>query len=438
MAPEIWQSLMKSPSPRDFFDDMNEADKLEVSKWKAKRDLLLPDRVQKEIDAALECDTSLIRKSVPLIRADVASFDHKSQNVTSVNGAHLTIWEPSDEQASILKEGATVEVYNLCVRDTTFEGKIQLTANSRTRIETFSEDLPTKLTKRHQQGRVQNLFRVHALSHKMIPKSNLALDSGDNYVDTVVNILSFEERVECNKTSFVIFVTDETNLVMRIHCDALPPSLNFFDRENQPPNRIAQFCRLRVMPFDSIENCAVVGWCKESTCSVFASGGAGHDRMTELHQWSLSINGTAQVCRTQRYVDARIPIREQYGYRTAIGYVVALKSAKRLHLEVDCAHNGSIQEWELPVTVLDDMLAILRTIGDKHLNDCVALNLEEDERVKDLLILGSIIRSRGLLWRFTLKRNVHPLEVSSNLEFAVDDASLADTQALGYAYEATI
>ena len=437
MAPAVWHRLMKSHSPGEFYDDLCNEDKLEVSNWKAKREGLLPDRIQKEIDASLECDTSLIRKSTPLIRAHVSSFDVLAPDVVAGRDAHLTIWDPSDEQVSVLKEGTILEVYNLSVRDTTFDGNLQLTANGRTRIEAFSKDLSAHLAKRCQHARIKSLFRVHALSHKMTSGSDLVQTIEGDQVDTVVTILGIEEREERDGLLFFIYVTDETNLILRIHCDKLPTGFGLFEQENPSNQDIVYFLRLRIMPFDYAENCAVATWDDESSFALTSSIAGVQRRLGELRQWSSSPKGKGQINRAQRYVNARIPTWEQYGWRTAIGYVVGLlKSGQFLNLAVDCAHCTSIQEWELPPTVLDSMLEILAKLGDDNTNRCVGLPLEDDERVQELKILGSILRSRGVLWRFSLKRLENPVAGTTDIQFIVHDVSLADTQALGYAYEA--
>ena len=160
-------------------------------------------------------------------------------------------------------------------------------------------------------------------------------------------------------------------------------------------------------------------------------------RLDELREWSSSQKGKRQINRAQCCVNARVPAWEQYGWRTAIGYVVGLlKSGQCLHLAVDCAHCTSIQKWELPPTVLDSMLAVLAKLGDDNTNRCVGLPLDDDQRVQELNILGSILRSRGVLWRFSLKRLGNPVAGTTDIQFIVHDVSLADTQALGYAYEA--
>ena len=73
-APDIWKRLIVSTSPDEFFEALDSKEKTTISDWKERRLNMLQRRIQEEVVAELETDTSLERKSTPFIRVKVASI----------------------------------------------------------------------------------------------------------------------------------------------------------------------------------------------------------------------------------------------------------------------------------------------------------------------------------------------------------------------------
>jgi hypothetical protein len=125
---------MSSASPEEFFGNLNVLEKSTVEKWRQKRLGIIQRRVREEAEAELETDVTLVRKSTPFLRVKLHSV-HPSTSKCEM--AMLTIWEPTEEQMNVLKEGTTVEVKNLGVNEAVYEGMLQLKGNHRTILESI-------------------------------------------------------------------------------------------------------------------------------------------------------------------------------------------------------------------------------------------------------------------------------------------------------------
>lgn len=172
MAPALWQRLMASASPGDFYEQLSRSDQAIIDKWKERRDYLLRDMVQKEIEARLEGDTALCRESTPFIRVFVKSYDTREADavgyaVNTCEGAMLTIWDPSEQQFGILHEGNVVRIRNLAVRASKHEGLLQMTAGAKTQMElALSSPIPLASFGCAKRS-FTNILRVHLTAKKL-------------------------------------------------------------------------------------------------------------------------------------------------------------------------------------------------------------------------------------------------------------------------------
>jgi hypothetical protein len=425
MAPEVWSRMMKSASPSDYYEDLKNDEKSSITKWKEKRSVILRDRLHKEIEAELECDMSLIRESTPFIRflvkTDNQSFPQKAATCDKEE-AMLTIWNPTEDQLNELKEGASVQVLNVAVRERKYDGRIQLTANGRTRIEVLAPSSPSQTTPPmgFTKRRFQTLLRVHALSHK--PKSaGSNASQPDIDIDAVAIVLTV---VGDSKNGFGIHVTDESRLILRIQCDALPFCIDSCPyqstaRQNVESPYVVSFCDLRILAFDEIDNCAVAQFRGNSSVASKATS-----RAVRMQQWASSEGGQDQLYRVASFFDAKVPPFERRDWMTAIGYIVGLNvDSGDLHIEVDCG-TSEIQQWEFPVHLLEAMISALGEIFGP-----VALAVDEERNATKLGILERIFRERGVIWKFQLRP-----KVLSACCFIVTGVELADTQALATLY----
>jgi hypothetical protein len=421
LAPELWKSLIKSMSPSEFFEGLNADDMVVVSNWREKRSMILRDRLQKEVEAELECDTSLIRKSTPFIRLlvqtqAVASQDEKPSKVTKCEDALLTIWQPTEDQIGVLKEGATLQLQHVAVRESKYDGLVQLTANGRTYLEALESNVvPTRrLFSQSSQQWFQNLFRIHIHSHKLqglVGEKSRLVD-----VDTVVVLLKVETLDSSADESLILHVTDETKLILRIHCDIVPTGLETSSWEHQCGKegvmRILSFTNLRVLPFDLVENCAVARFCDTSILSKAAS-----NRLDLLRNWAES-GGQDTVDNVSHFMGARLSIRERHDWLTALGYIVGFKveSSASLQIEVDTG-GDELQDWEFPICLLQELVF-------EGWEATVALCPDEERRATALGVMEKLFRARGILFRFQLRRKPET-EVSAN-RFLVSALEVAE------------
>ena len=402
MAPDLWKSLMKSMSPSEFFEGLHADEKAIVSKWREKRSSILRDRLQKEVEAELECDTSLIRKSTPFIRLlvqtrDVASQEEQPRKAANCEEALLTIWQPTEEQIGVLKAGAVLQLQNVAVRESKFDGLVQLTANSRTCLEALeSSAVLTPSSSQSSKRWFQNVFRIHIHSHKLQGSADGNSRLVD--VDTVVVLLKVETPDSSADEKLILYVTDETKLILRIHCDIVPCGLERSSWEHQCGKksimRILSFSNVRVLPFDLVENCAVARFSDTSILSKAAS-----DRSDLLRNWAES-RGQDTVDSVSYFVGARLSIRERHDWLTALGYIIGFKveSSASLQIEVDTG-GDELQEWEFPIHLLQKLVF-------EGLEVNVALCPDEEKRAIALGVMEQLFRARGIIFRFQLRRKL--------------------------------
>jgi hypothetical protein len=222
-------------------------------------------------------------------------------------------------------------------------------------------------------------------------------------------------------------VSDESKLMMRIHCETLPFGLEkktaatrrsgTLKKDSRFP--VFAFRDLRLFAFDYEEDCAVARFCETSSLAKTTP------RIQELQKWVASSKDYLE--RVSLYFDAKVPLWERMDFSAAIGYLVGLKSvaSEKLHIEVDCGFSG-VEEMELPARLLDSMLQTAAT------NSQVALMPEEEDRVAQLGVFGPILRARGVLWRFQMRYKQNT--VVSSCRFVVHDVTTANKPALGDLY----
>jgi hypothetical protein len=426
MAPEVWQRLMASASPGDLYEQLSQSDQAIVEKWKEKRDYLLRDMVQKEIEARLEGDTALCRESTPFIRVFVKSYDTRESDavsyaVNSCEGAMLTIWNPSEQQIGLLREGHVVRIRNLAVRASKHEGLLQITAGGKTQMD-LATSSPIPLASIGYANRFfTNILRVHLTAKKcsaaMIPTSPAP------EVDTVGIVLrASQEGSNPTEERETIYLTDETGMVLKIERDQLLDADDAFSslsssalQNIENPVTVA-FRDLRVTHFDFTENCSVAVFAQTSSVAIQAA----NSRVSSLIRWAKSASGSAILRRAAACIDAGInTIRQQSSAATitAIGYIAGFdipdlpgeNNPSHLEIRVDCGM-PELQAWDFPFFLLDEALRICSVTPEP-----VSLDQAHDEKYANLKVLGKIFSARGLLLSFSLRKK------SSNMAKPCDD-----------------
>ena len=444
---------MESASPCDFYEQLSRCDQVLIDKWKEKRDLLIRDMAQKEIEARLEVDTALFRESTPFIRVFVRSYNsfkiyNSTEEEDACEGAMLTIWNPSEQQLGLLREGNVVKIRNLSVRASKHEGLLQLTAGAKTQMEaTLSSPLPqNKLASIGYSTRVfAKLFRIHLVAKKF--SRGLLPSSPAPEFDTAGIVLrAVQEGRGGTDERESIYLTDETGLVLRVERDHSPDgedpfvSLSLSARQNiESPSMIA-FRDLRVAHFDSAEKCAVAVYAQTSSVATKVA----NFRFSSLMKWAESPSGHVMFRRVAACMDAGIPLMNRSASTkivTVSGYIAGFtipdtpgSNNSHLEIKVDCGTN-ELQVWDFPFFLLDKALQICSVAPEP-----VSLNQEQDEKYSKLKVLGKIFSARGLLLLFYLRKKPSNMANTSDEDekYEVRQIRVANSIALSDVYVSTV
>lgn len=446
MAPELWKSLMKSASPSDFYEQLSRSDQVTIDKWKDKRDSLLRDMTQKEIEARLDGESALFRESTPFIRAFVKSHNPDKDGIVRENaceGAMLTIWNPSEQQLSLLREGYVVSIRNLSVRSSKHEGVMQLTAGAKTQMESrTSSPIPNNILASigYSTRSFVNLFQVHLTAKKL--SANMLPSSPAPEVDTGGIVLRVSQEASGgSEERESIYLTDETGLLLRVERDHSPDDEDTFrtlsasSRQNiENPGTIA-FRDLRLTHFDAANNCAVAVYAETSSVATKAAGG----RFLSLIKWAESRAGNVLLRRVAACMDAGIPLNQSCSstMATAVGYITGFTipdtpgtNHSYLKITVDCGMS-ELQIWDFPFFLLDEALSICSVAPEP-----VSLGHEQDEKYAQLKVLGRLFSARGVLLLFSLRKKISNMADSTEEEerFEVRHVKAANPDTLAEVY----
>ena len=411
---------MASASPDELFQNFDDSESRVISNWKLKRATLIRQRVREEVEAELETDPTMVRRSTPFIRLKVISINCVASNREE---AVMTIWDPTEAQLNLLKEGQSFVVQNLAVGDAMKDGYLQLTANTRTAFEATCSNTPSIGGVQYSRHCL-SLFQVHALSRQLS-----RVDEGETsgrLPDIDIAGVLFKQSADSKSTDgFNLYLTDESELLLRVQCDRLPSGIGKQSKlirkgiiATALPLALG-LCDLQLLPYDEVEDCAVARY------GIMSRTSKTLDRIQILEHWMVSCS--KQLRLIQLYFDMKLTQRQQdqVEHSSAFGYVVSLKTVgnEKLHVQVDCG-DSRLEEWELPFTILQE------TLPSSRQSPPSSLLRDEERRASELGVLRSIILARGLIWSFRLKLKQGPSVESSSL-FVVTHMSPADKRSLG-------
>lgn len=444
LAPPVWIRLMKSSSQEEMYHELNSEETALVEKWRSKRGAMLQTRIQQEVQAKLEDEPSLERDSTPFIRLVVQSHDRsflgcgrrQKQRAKLSNTAVLTVWSPTEEQLHVLREGAVVRAQSMSAGKRMYDGKIQVTGNSRTPMAALpstpqSQEI-LKLSG-YTERNYSSVFQLHVSSRRLLQSSTSRTHASDsNECDFFGVILKVTEEETCKRAS--IYLVDKSNLVVRVQCEhvrglgSLIGLCSPFASQCVEQPRIAVFRDVTVAPFDKVENCAVVEF---RGLSSFRAQSA--EPLTGgLKLWAESVAGRQHLSKLAAYWDAGLSIvqRSQATYTPAIGYIAGFTiQDSQLRILVDCAA-GNLHEWALPPHLVNDLKL------PESSYESVSLSPKDEETYSRLSLLGKIFIAKGVLFRFTLKRTPQTITSSRPCEFEVSHITQADPELIASVYEA--
>ena len=331
--------------------------------------------------------------------------------------AILTIWNPTEQHSNLVVEGSALQLSNLSVRESEFDGHLQLSASKRTVVEAFECDLESlKQSIAFTERNFLTVLEVHKLSH-LIAKRGADVDAHRVDFDTAGCIVKLVEPPSiCRETVF--YLTDETELIVRVHCKGLPHTLQEVFSDEFP---VAAFCDLRLKAFDIQEQCAV------AELGDLTSIQLSNSRTEELCEWKMEDSNTQLLQESSRLKLGFTKVDRPCDKRIGVGHIIGLKldhiDSEKIHIEVDCCGFG-IQQWELPMAILHDMLSVLPSGATS-----LVFSGDENVKLRRLGALGAVFRARGVLWQFQLESKA---TFASHSQYVICEASVADGNTLAH------
>lgn len=406
-APESWKQMhYYSTSAEDAYETFDQQTRQDVEKWRELRATRIQRRVQDELQAELETQPSLLRESSPFLRVKVHSLQPKENRVES---GYLTIWNPSEEQKAAIREGNTLQFFDLAVRESCFDGRLQLSGHKRTVIEKYDRDtFQISKTIGYKDRHFLTMLEVHKLSHSY-SKQNLT----DLQIDFDTIALSFHQ-IESSRTNQenVFYLTDETCLVLRVHYNALSSSSKMF---------LGGCCTaiglrdLRLRAFDKHQQCAVAHF------GDLSSVATSNPRIDTLNSWASE--SSASELTLMRSFDLR-HCEQLGGKKVGFGYIMGMKLEEGSHkylIQVDCC-GYCCQEWPISSNVLQEMIATT------YEHTGVLLTPRKDSKVGEPYYLGLGLRATGILWKFELCPSIAIAHEPT--QYVVSRATKADRSSL--------
>ena len=329
--------MMKSAYPENYYTNLSNDLKHQIDQWQEKRTLLIQKQLHKLVDQTLEDDDSFHSPGVPLIRVMVKAIydiENTSKPIEN-NEAMLTIWQVTDEQLSILKEGSVIRLKNIGVKSSLRDGMLQLNANAKTRMELQKSQPSTWLLKLAGYRKRNNLsiLRINILARKLAQESNtISVEIDTSGAIIKVTFEHYESSVMTR-----MYLTDKSGLILRI-------DRNFEDTAfNQPIKHwtgengfgkmgsVIAVKDLRMISFDREENCAVAIWTKVTTILV---NNRVDERLQMLKQWSASLKGQEMLVKLSLSISNSVILigRLPQNMMTTVAYILNVWEHKTTNL----------------------------------------------------------------------------------------------------------
>lgn len=372
---------------------------------------LLRTYVDQEMKNRMEEHDIVFVASRPFQRFLVSTSDHlvdRTGNGCAV--ADLTLWEPTEDQLEALNEGNGVTLRNVAVKETKYEARLQLVANSRTQITSIG-DAGICSIKSRTPDRI-GLVKVHALSKRKFSQV------------LVFNLVAIIVQTVATKIGTHYLLTDRSGLVLR---------LESFEDSVVDPAHLASlfpiliFHRLQLVDFDAYSNCAVAEFGPDSVVLEDMKDPA----FSAMQRWLRTEEGFNRMSKLAPYIQAKLkpvpPLSKSKSLIEAIGYMTdfVVLSGGSLVVKVDCVGMGT-QNWSFPLPLISRLKYL-------HTNErnIVVLSRDEERQLSKLSSLHCIVRIKSLL-RFVLQRTNGLAE--GQYRYVVVDVAFANIKAVNQLY----
>lgn len=397
--------VVKETDLIEYSDVIPGGDRQIMEKWRLHREKLIRKYVEEEVDTNIQDSGSLCRESTPFVTAFV-----KSLPSIVCQGAVLTVWNITDSQQALLREGNIVTFRNLAVKATTHEGLLQLTARETTSMHETVYHKEAHSSAGFVLRSTLRLFHHHALSRKLsrgipVPIQKQHLDVG-GLVLKVVQVGATQHR---------FYLTDESGLISRIDRNGILEAtsvltpLSGIQVENL---QSTVFRDVRVMPYDNAENCAVAAFTYNSR---FSSQRYPHGATPVCTETDYAVVGCAATALQAGTTVHAISCPRLSPVAVAIGRIVACKfTATHVEIKVDCG-SSPLHSWELPHCLVKDLFAVTE-------HALLSLSSDKSKRLNSLTGYHKGLMT-GLLLRFVLYAKKTSYEVRQL--FIADEQSVA-------------
>ncbi len=411
-APKVWQEMSKAVSPEIFYSNLDPTKQREIDKWQSRRTAMINDNVQRYFTKALQGEVGMQRKCSSFLRFQVRALTRGKKNsdeskAKSGNRAILTVWDPTEDQLDVLKEGAFVQVKNLGVSSSLKEGILQLSAYKRTTFERFDID-PQEALKLVgcSKRRFNALLQVNMKSKKLKSNSPECPE-----LDCAGYLLKINEVELINKTRLLLYLTDATGLLLRIEhegynkSDSLVCGLKKI-MHLDISKRYVLFRDIRLFSYDYLEGCAVGIW----TTSTVSYSKELRDRLLDttfetispptkencefiIHKLDAGIPNTLRLPKTTSIAFGYISnfFVGQYGREES--FTCSQRSFKFI-IFIDCFGDDVIIEAIIPHY-------LLQPVFNTSLQEKIHHNI--NDTMKNIEVLRQKIVGSGILCRFLLQ-----------------------------------
>ena len=391
-APEVWTKHVIGQDVE--VEALGEEDRIVLAAWMVKRRALLQQRLQEEVEAELETDTTLLRKSTAFVRVLVHSAVTIDLKEPPLETAVLTVWDPSEEQINLLTEGGVFEVQGLSVQACIYDGFMQLSASGQSPIRRIDHvsHASAKEASGFEPRRTLSMFHVHAYAHRNSQNARWKT------FDTVGVAVSPLTPSVGGMPGYELYLTDQSWFLLRVHFEKSPHAL----LKLRGSDRVLALNDLQMLPFDALNNCAVARYTSLSSVARIPSEG-----LVQLERWKNE--SPDEIERVSAYLKARMPLYESSSAGVLIGTIVGLNPASdgaMLSIVVDCG--DSVCEMWLPS-------GFLGAIRDEVEKSPSAILPSEERRLGGMKTLDFLFHAHSILWRFDVTKrpegNMHSLVV---------------------------
>ena len=396
VAPLEWNRMQSSACQNDYYNKLSQLEQEAIDSWVQRRSSLIQIKSQSIITQRLENEPGMSWKHSRFIKLYVRALVTKGDNsrkrneIEDCNQGMLTLWDPSEDQLNMLLEGNVLHFQNLAVKEKKVDNLLQLSIRGKANMDMVlpAPSPETLCISGYRKRKDHSLVQVHIESRKL----NASSIQSPEY-DLVGYLLKTREVIIGVTTRYLIYLIDQSGLVLRIERDA------FSEKENELihwKNNTHEYGRglilhlfdIRIRPFDPLQGCAVGIWTKHSSCQEVKSNQKG----LRVKDWSECSEGR-KVCdfilnRMNVHIPANGKLPKQFAI--IIGKLLGIRCFPELDdlegkqiVNVDIG-NGSAIELCSSLDLLTKVITMMQTPVDFDCSEKKDMRIHQDFTMKSV------------------------------------------------------